>query len=76
MRSSKIQSVSGEGYRMVITGIIFPHSVLKLFDLFELKNEEFSVTAPGWEVTKGIQEARDEQCYKSLEFFNGRYYLK
>ena len=61
---------------MIINGVLFPHSVLKLLDLFELKNEEFTVNSPAWEITKGIQEARDDQCYKTFDFIKRRYYLK
>jgi hypothetical protein len=72
IRSSKIQSADGDGYRMVIEGILFPESIIRLLDIFKEKNEEYTVTSPVWDVTQGFGGS----CFKTVECVNGMYYAK
>jgi hypothetical protein len=72
IRSSKIQSADGDGYRMVIEGILFPESIIRLLDIFKEKNQEFTVTSPVWDVTQGF----GGECFKTVEYVNGMYCAK
>jgi hypothetical protein len=73
IRSSKILSTDRDGYRMVIEGILFPEAIIKLLRIFKEKNEDFTVTAPVWDVTLGLQEAHGRECFKTVECTNGIY---
>ena len=75
-RSSNVKQGLGDSYKLIIKGVILPHSWQKLLDLLQQQNEEFTINSFILDHRRGLQEALDQKYCKTIECTSGTYYLK
>lgn len=74
-RSARVKQADGDGYKLVIKGLLLPHSSQQLLSLFQSQNGSFKAASLSIEQTIGIQEAIHGRYSKSIECQDGTFYL-